>query len=93
MDNFKNLKHPTENKTLKAFMLFILEKFIICKKCLNNYASYDDFYFFQINFDTFTLDLTRKIEVDINIYDDDEGFLMKIMMNFILLILKILLEV
>ncbi len=73
MDNFKDLKHPTENKTLKAFMFFILEKFIICKKCLNNYASYDDFYFFQINFDTFTLDLTRKIEVDLNLYDDDEG--------------------
>ena len=26
MDNFKELKLPTQNKTLKAFMLFILEK-------------------------------------------------------------------
>ena len=70
MDNFKDLKLPTQNKTLKAFMLFILEKFIVCKKCLDNYASYDDFYFFHINFDTITLDLTRKININ-NDYDED----------------------
>jgi hypothetical protein len=51
-------------------MLFILEKFIVCKKCLDNYASYDDFYFFHINFDTITLDLTRKININ-NDYDED----------------------
>ena len=35
MDNFKDLKQPTENKTLKAFMFFILEKFIIILRKIN----------------------------------------------------------
>ena len=70
MDNFKDLKQPTENKTLKAFMFFILEKFIICKKCLDNYSSYDDYYLIQINFGSITLDLTRNIES--NNYNNDD---------------------
>ncbi len=74
MDNFKELKLPTQNKTLKAFMLFILEKFIVCKKCLDNYSSYDDFYFFQINFDNITLDLSRKIQVENFDNDYNESF-------------------
>lgn len=64
MDIFRALRAPTQNNTLKAFMLFILTKFIYCKKCIENYKAYDDFYYLNIKAENIELKLTRNIKVN-----------------------------
>ena len=68
IDIFKDLKAPTINNTLKSFMIFILNKYILCKECIDNYKSYDDYFSFNININALTVNIIRDIPFT---YDDD----------------------